>query len=392
MSVFDQLQPFVSLCQACGLIPYTTKHNSVTGKFERFTFSIGNFSTWWFLLVLVLQISIVVLIGQLNEELQGAVLSTDRNIPTTMIVLTGVSSTAFLAQLVSSRWIVLKYRRLGNAVEAVQKAESLFGEKFIAEHQSSIKTRFLAGFAVIVIMTISGMFLFEPLHAALLPKDLNVFLTTALFAVLASVNVMFDCSLLFVYICYYIIAHYIQLISLRFKEEDNDDFHATVRKGTEKINVMRRNALIFDYLCRASSEINSVFSFPLLFLLGIKFVTIVTSGFISIYRFIHTNTLLLETGFWVNPFVCCTEIIRIWIYLAIVEMPVNQVRLLHERVTAMSLSGFPKIFCEKVMALLVQLDEDRVHLSAAGLFKVGMHLVPALTGAGVTYMVILLQN
>ncbi|KAI9565953.1 hypothetical protein GHT06_009751 [Daphnia sinensis] len=391
MSVFDQLQPFVSLCQACGLIPYSTKRNSATFKFERFTFSIGNVSTWWFLLVLALQISIVVVMGQLNGELQD-VLSTDRNIPTTMIVLTGVSSTAFLAQLFSSRWIVLKYRRLGNAVEAVQKAECLFGEKFIAEHQSSIKTRFFAGFALVVIMTISGMFVFEPLYAVILPKDIDVFLITAFFTVLASINVMFDCSLLFIHICYYIIAHYIQLISLRCKEEDNDDFHASLRKGMDKIKVMRRIALIFDYLCRASSEINSVFSFPVLFLLGIKFVTVVTSAFICIYRFIHTNSVLLEIGFWVNPFLCCTEIIRIWIFLATAEMPVNQVRLLHERVTVMSLSGFPKIFCEKVMTLLVQIDEDRVHLSAAGLFKVGVHLLPALTGAVVTYMVILLQN
>jgi len=31
------------------------------------------------------------------------------------------------------------------------------------------------------------------------------------------------------------------------------------------------------------------------------------------------------------------------------------------------------------MASLVQIDEDRVRLSAAGMFKVGMHLVPAVS-------------
>lgn len=64
------------------------------------------------------------------------------------------------------------------------------------------------------------------------------------------------------------------------------------------------------------------------------------------------------------------------------------------------------------MTSLVQIDEERVRLSAAGLFKVGVHLIPAvsiiqthflalhnsalsvwkLAGAVVTYMVILLQS
>ena len=35
MSVFEQLNPFVSLCQACGMIPYTVERNSATNKFEK---------------------------------------------------------------------------------------------------------------------------------------------------------------------------------------------------------------------------------------------------------------------------------------------------------------------------------------------------------------------
>ncbi|KAI9565956.1 hypothetical protein GHT06_009754 [Daphnia sinensis] len=392
MSVFDKLQPFVSLCQACGLIPYTLKRNSTTGKFERFTFSIRNVSTWWFLFVLVLQISIVVVISHLAGDLQD-VLLTDRNIPTTMIVLSGLSSSAFLAQLVSSRWITLNYRQLGNAVKAVQKAESLFGEKFIEEHQCSIMARFFIGFAIVMATTIAGMSVFGPMYAALLPEDINVFLITAFFTVLAFVNVMFDCSLLFVHICYYIIAHYIQLISLHYKKEANGEFYATVHKGMDKIKLMRRDALILDHLCRASSAINSIVSMPVFSLLSIKFVTVVSAAFIYTCRFVYGITLL-ESTTWAYPFLFLMETIRILVLLTAADMPVNQVRLLHERVTAMSLSGFPKTHSEKLtlMTFLIQMDEDRVHLSALGLFKVGVHLIPALTGAVVTYMVILLQN
>jgi hypothetical protein len=39
MSVFEQLNPYVSLCQACGLIPYTIEYNLIiilkaTNKFS----------------------------------------------------------------------------------------------------------------------------------------------------------------------------------------------------------------------------------------------------------------------------------------------------------------------------------------------------------------------
>lgn len=156
MSVFEQLQPFVSLCQACGFVPYTIKRNSTSGKFERFTFSFKNVITWWFLLVLAYQIFGVSTVGYLSGDIQD-ILSTDRTIPTTLIILTGISSSLFLAQLLPSRWIALHHRHLTNAVEAIQRVERLFGEEFITEHASSIPIRFVIGFAA-VLMTVKPSF------------------------------------------------------------------------------------------------------------------------------------------------------------------------------------------------------------------------------------------
>lgn len=91
--------------------------------------------------------------GYLSGDLQDK-LSADRNIPITLIILSGISSALFSAQLLPSRWIALHYRHLDNAVKVVQKVENLFGEKFIVEHKSSIMIRFVIGFAV-VLMTVS---------------------------------------------------------------------------------------------------------------------------------------------------------------------------------------------------------------------------------------------
>ncbi|KAK4018994.1 hypothetical protein OUZ56_001029 [Daphnia magna] len=326
MSVFEQLQPFVSLCQACGFVPYTIKRNSTTGKFER-------------------------TVGFLNGDLQD-ILSTDRTIPTTLIILTGISTSLFLAQLLPSRWIALHHRHLTNAVEAIQRVERLLGEEFITEHASSIPIRFVVGFAAVLMMSTGVLVVTMPMYAMLLPPAFGIFSTIVLFVASASINIT-----------------------------------------TDKIELMKRNALTFDYLCRASSELNSVFSIPVFYILAIKFVTVVSTAFGYAYRFIHTNDIL-DNAFLIYPFLIVTESIRIFILFTSTDMPVNQVRLLHERVSALSLSGFSKTMAEKItmMTLLTQIDEDRVHLSAVGLFKVGVHLIPTLTGAVVTYMVILLQN
>lgn len=57
MPPLEQLRPFVSLCQACGLIPYTIKYDSTNEKLLGFSFSFGNLITWWFLLVAILQLT-----------------------------------------------------------------------------------------------------------------------------------------------------------------------------------------------------------------------------------------------------------------------------------------------------------------------------------------------
>jgi hypothetical protein len=46
MSVFEQFRPFVGLCQACGMIPYTIENKLITNKFSRFTFSLKHRTTF----------------------------------------------------------------------------------------------------------------------------------------------------------------------------------------------------------------------------------------------------------------------------------------------------------------------------------------------------------
>lgn len=153
MSVFEQLRPFVSLCQACGVFPFTIEEDLTSKKFVRFNFSFRNLTTWWFMLLFVLQLVITVGLVYLSTS-QMEDLSIDSNLPITMAVVFGVNWASSISPIFISHWIVLHYRQLRRVVEIIQDVESLFGEKFIAQHKSSVMTRFIIGF-ILVIATVN---------------------------------------------------------------------------------------------------------------------------------------------------------------------------------------------------------------------------------------------
>lgn len=149
MSVFEQLRPFVSFCQACGMIPFTTEQNSITNKFTKFNFSFRHLTTWWFFLVMIMEIVVMGMMGYFSI-IPTFYLLKGRNLPITVIILLLVMPISYFAQLLLSRWIVLHYRQLRNAIEAIQEVEKLLGEKFISQHKSSVTTRFIIGFVLVV--------------------------------------------------------------------------------------------------------------------------------------------------------------------------------------------------------------------------------------------------
>ncbi|EFX66301.1 hypothetical protein DAPPUDRAFT_346876 [Daphnia pulex] len=392
MSVFDQLRPFVSFCQACGMIPFTIEQNQITNKFAKFTFSFRHLTTWWFFLVMFMETVVMSVMGYVSF-IQTFYILNGQNLPITVIILLFVIGMSYFAQLLLSRWIILHYRQLRNAIETIQEVEKLFGEKFISQHKSSVTTRFIIGFVLVVISAIGTLTLSTPIHrqfSSLIYTN-NVFASVATFSTLAFIYLLFESTFFFFHMCYYIIAYYVQLLIIRSDAEDQ----TISQKKKENMGVLKENTLILNYLCRASQELNRIFSFPVLILLTAKFISVVTTAFAYIYNcFIHSN-VVLDSYSWLFLFTFFTDWIKMLILFNAADMPVNQViRLLRDKVTAISSYGLSHSLAEKFafMTSLVQIDENRVRLSAAGLFKVGMHLVPALAGAVVTYMVILLQN
>ena len=89
--------------------------------------------------------------------------------------------------------------------------------------------------------------------------------------------------------------------------------------------MMRRNAVIFQYICRASQELNKIFSFPVLILLTAKFISAVTVAFAYIYnRFVHSD-VMLDSHSMSFLFTFLADWIQILVLLTAADMPVDEV-------------------------------------------------------------------
>jgi uncharacterized membrane protein (Fun14 family) len=168
MSVFEELRPFVGLCQACGMIPYSMEHEVINNKFIGFTLSFNRLVTWWFCLIFILQLLCTGVLIQVSTSLTQEII-TDRDIPMLLTIVVGITSFFHLVQWFLSRWVVfIHYSKLRNVVEIVQEVERLFQEKFIAHHmRSSIMLRFIIGFILVNAMVSINAIVVKFCHLAL---------------------------------------------------------------------------------------------------------------------------------------------------------------------------------------------------------------------------------
>jgi len=93
----------------------------------------------------------------------------------------------------------------------------------------------------------------------------------------------------------------------------------------ENIGVLKKNNLILNYICRATQELNGIFSVPVLILLTAKFISVVTSAFAYLYNCFIRSNVILNSYSWMFLFMFFTDWIKMLILLTTADMPVNQV-------------------------------------------------------------------
>lgn len=176
MSPLEQLSPFVSLLQACGVIPYTIKYDLTTKKLIGFSFSFKCLTTWWFILNLILQ-SIYHFIFYNTSEQYLKLLSREPDAPITITILGAVTVAGYISQVAVSRWIVLfRYRRMKRVLEAMQKLERLIYNNEDDNIRNSIVKHFVVGFSISIFSVSvqpSKIYMFNNLFSSYLYSSVN---------------------------------------------------------------------------------------------------------------------------------------------------------------------------------------------------------------------------
>ena len=72
-----------------------------------------------------------------------------------------------------------------------------------------------------------------PVFQSFSPKDLDVLTATAIFLIATSLNLMFEGQFLLIHLSYYIIAYYMELLSLHLSDVD-DELQVTLNKEYNK--------------------------------------------------------------------------------------------------------------------------------------------------------------
>ena len=125
MLIFETLRPFVTFFQGCGFIPFALKIEQRPEKFAKFTFSFKYLVTWWYLLQLITQLFVTIRFSYLTGNIANALVYSFQNTSLIPVLLLVVVLGSHLFQLVIGRLILINYKHLRNAVEAIQEAESI---------------------------------------------------------------------------------------------------------------------------------------------------------------------------------------------------------------------------------------------------------------------------
>jgi len=151
------------------------------------------------------------------------------------------------------------------------------------------------------------------------------------------------CSLLLFHLSYYIISHLIQqlAVSVSSKKANDSNRYSDTSKmlvyrcilsrlsyylcvWNSEIENLKRSRYIFGCLCKATIELNRVYSFLTLVTVGSKLITTVYCLFSVIYQLQKPN-LLMSKAYSLNTVSVFLDVFLILTFLTAADMPINKV-------------------------------------------------------------------
>ncbi|EFX66300.1 hypothetical protein DAPPUDRAFT_116535 [Daphnia pulex] len=407
MRVFLQLRPFVWFCQFFGIIPfYMVIDDSPAKTFEKFSFSLRHPVTWWFSFLFISLIVLPVLDIQVVWQIIPHTDDAPTHVPPIFLGFILQEHVFSFILLASARYMICKHACIRRAVSLVQKVNNeLMVEDMPSEYIPAVRKHVIAAILSPLIASISVM--------VSNPTIFNSKVQTAglAFAVLNVISrcimiVMVMGSFLLSYLCYYIVSCYIRLIMSNLERLQR---LSEVEMLVEMVSETRKTAWIpmsytrkqklknskrmFGYLCEALVELNQAFSFPVLIFLTLRLISSAFSLYVAISGLLNANNLILRALVPSFATISIIGLFGILIVFRAADLPIIQMRELRERIFSilneekdldmdMELEVIFFLLIPtcayKAVAFLQDISEERVRLSAAGLFSVGMNVVPSV--------------
>ncbi len=150
MGVFEQLRPFVFLCQFSGFTPFRMLFHPETKRFQRFVFSCRHPLTCWFILRIIFQIIIPFWKIYFYFHNISVTAGFDDNLPIAIYAFTIVAIIFHGLELLLSRYISLYFSAFRRALERIQHINAVLVE-LPEKCKLTLSRRIVAGMICITI-------------------------------------------------------------------------------------------------------------------------------------------------------------------------------------------------------------------------------------------------
>ena len=144
MEGLAKIGPFVRICQLIGFIPFRMEIDPQTKTFRRFTFSMRDPLTWWFIVLKIFALG--ALCFSLYAILFSSPIDPMPNDEAVKFVSSVCQPIITIASMFIEQFFMIRYSNLGNAIEFIKKAdETLESVSNIERRKDSVISRTIVG-------------------------------------------------------------------------------------------------------------------------------------------------------------------------------------------------------------------------------------------------------
>jgi hypothetical protein len=147
MADLERLRWLVWFINVCGMAPFRLEVDRESRKFDRLAFSFCHPVTWWFVVVLILQITMFALMAKTSTVSFYQLIANESTLTICTLVLQAISLSIIF---VTPRMVPFYYKHLTKAFAYIKKVDDIIGQT--GNWPCTSKRRILVGFIFVILI------------------------------------------------------------------------------------------------------------------------------------------------------------------------------------------------------------------------------------------------